>query len=88
VSDMRGTAVPSCLFLPVCQQVGGDIRALVRMTPEGVAALVAYTDRERLVAAWGSAQSWAEVATGEIGEVRARQPFDMIALDAGLGSYR
>lgn len=78
--------VPPVLYLPAREHPEGGAYPEIRKLRDGRSALLAYTALDRLADACGSEQAWILVHTSELGDIRARQPYDVVAFDPQLPS--
>lgn len=74
--------IPPVVYLPVQEQrEDGAVRYVVRGMRDGRDALLAYTALDRLADGCGPHQPWQLHATESLGQVRDRQPYDVILFD-------
>jgi hypothetical protein len=77
--------VPPALYLPLVDDPnGGGQVAAVRKLADGRRGLLAYTALDRLADKCGTNQPWMLMMTSELGTVRDRQPFDVVAFDIDI----
>lgn len=79
--------VPPVLYLPVREHPEGGSFPEVRALRDGRTALLAYTALDRLADGCGENQPWALLHTSQLGEVKAQQPFDVVAFDQKMPSH-
>ncbi|NCT91024.1 hypothetical protein GXB85_08700 [Cellulomonas sp. APG4] len=66
------------MYLPV-RDDGASVE--VRPLRDGRPALLAYTALDRLAAGCGPEQPWVALPTASLGEVKRRQPYDVVVFD-------
>lgn len=86
LTERDDVIIPPVLYLPVRVSVDGRQLAEVRAIENGRSALLAYTALDRLIAQCGREQPWSLVNTDMLGEIKADQPFDVVAFDPLIGA--
>lgn len=66
------------LYLPVRDD---GTTAEIRRLKDGRRGLLAYTALDRLERCCGPSQRWTTIRTADLGDLRARQPFDVVVPD-------
>ncbi|GMA33314.1 SAV_915 family protein [Litorihabitans aurantiacus] len=73
---------PPVLYLPLARTSSPEeTRVEIRELKDGRLAVLAYTALDRLATLCGENQPWVLVKTAELGDIKARQPFDVVIFD-------
>lgn len=73
--------IPPVLYLPVREHPELGHVAEIRPLADGRTALISFTALDRLVDACGPEQPWRLVHLSELEEIKAQQPFEVVAFD-------